>query len=248
MRGMTATGVGVCLAGLLLATAEAQQATAPAPARGGATNSEVYRVSDILGMPVKNEEGQVIGKIKDLVVDGATQEVLYAVLDAEGQQNVFVMPWNVFQPVYGAPQAVQYTTILVPRSVWIGGPSYGWSQWRSMPYSSWGPQVNTYFENHAPDAGRGKSGGKYAGEGKKDETARDDKTKKDATKKEDANHKEADEKREAEPKSATKPSAGQKSGERPQGESKSGGKGSVPSKEGGASKGKSPLSKSPRGK
>ena len=123
------------------------------PARTDANNpdSAVYRASDIMNMPVKNDAGAEVGHIKDLVINGESREVLYAVVamnDAKEKDSLYVMPWQVFQPYYGQGNALQYTVLTLPQSVWLQAPFYSATQWRSVGYSQWGPRVNTYYSTH----------------------------------------------------------------------------------------------------
>jgi sporulation protein YlmC with PRC-barrel domain len=129
------------------------EAKGAVPARTDANNpdSAVYRASDIMNMPVKNDDGAEVGHIKDLVINGESREVLYAVVamnDAKEKDSLYVMPWQVFQPYYGQGNALQYTVLSLPQSVWLQAPFYSASQWRSVGYSQWGPRVNNYYASH----------------------------------------------------------------------------------------------------
>lgn len=146
--------------GLLLACVQAtplysaDEGTAPVPSRANADdpNSEVYRASDVMNMPVKDEDGNEVGKIKDFVINGESREVLYAVVamnDGKEKDALYVMPWTAFQPNYAQQGTVlQYTVLTVPQSVWIQAPFYSANQWRTTPYSQWGPKVNNYYSQH----------------------------------------------------------------------------------------------------
>ncbi|WP_010583382.1 PRC-barrel domain-containing protein [Schlesneria paludicola] len=134
-------------------TTQGQETSVPVPARANENdpNSEIYRASDIMGLPIKNDQDQEIGKIKDLVINGSTREVLYAVVgmnDAKEKDAVYVMPWTAFQPSFGQGNAIQYTVLTIPQTVWIQAPFWTSSQWRQMPYAQWSPRVNQYYESH----------------------------------------------------------------------------------------------------
>jgi len=141
---------GLNLMPLNAAEGEAKGAV-PARADENNPNSEVYRVTDVIGLPVKNDDGAQVGQIKDLVINGASREVLYAVVamnDAKEKDVVYVMPWTVFQPYFGNGNAMQYTVLSVPQTVWMQAPYWANSQWRQAAYSQWGPKVNKYYSNH----------------------------------------------------------------------------------------------------
>ena len=104
-----------------------------------------------MGLPVKNDQEQEIGKIKDLVINGSTREVLYAVVGMnEGKEKdaVYVMPWTEFRPSFGQGNAIQYTVLTIPQTVWMQAPYWTNSQWRQTPYSQWSTRVNKYYEAH----------------------------------------------------------------------------------------------------
>lgn len=130
-----------------------EEVKGPVPTRADANNpnTEVYRASDIMNLPVKNDDGAEVGRIKDLVINGESREVLYAVVsldDAKEKDALYVMPWTVFQPNYGARNALQYTVLTLPPTVWRQAPFYSAAQWRQVAFSEWGPRVNNYYANH----------------------------------------------------------------------------------------------------
>lgn len=124
------------------------KAAIPSRVDRGDGESEVYRASDVIGLAVKDDGGNEVGKIKDLVINGTSAEVLYAVVamnEAEEKDVVYVMPWTVFEPSYGQGHAIQYTTLTVPQTVWLRAPYFPMAQWRQTPFTQWGPRVNEYY-------------------------------------------------------------------------------------------------------
>lgn len=151
--------IAASLLGLLVAGGATQPVSADeevkggVPARSDANNpdTEVYRASDIMNMPVKDDSGAEVGRIKDLVINGGSREVLYAVVslnDAKEKDAFYVMPWSVFQPNYGPRNVLQYTVLTLAPNVWNQAPYYSAAQWRQAAYSDWGPRVNNYYANH----------------------------------------------------------------------------------------------------
>ncbi len=151
---VSASMLAMLVAGVMTQPLRAEdEAKGAVPARTDANNpdSAVYRASDIMNMPVKNDDGAEVGHIKDLVINGESREVLYAVVamnDAKEKDSLYVMPWQVFQPYYGQGNSLQYTVLSLPQSVWIQAPFYSASQWRSVGYSQWAPRVNNYYASH----------------------------------------------------------------------------------------------------
>ena len=75
-----------------------RRSESPAPSDG------FYRVSEILGMSVRSRDGRELGSIRDLVIDGGTQQVQYFILSGgrtvEASSDLFVMPWAVAEPQF----------------------------------------------------------------------------------------------------------------------------------------------------
>ena len=133
--------------------ADEQEGTAAVPTRSNANDpsSEVYRASEVIGLPVNDDGGQKIGQIKDLVINGSSREVLYAVVAMnEGKEKdvVYVMPWTAFQLNFNQQQAIQYTVLTVPQNIWLQAPYWPMADWRRAQYSAWAPRVDQYFANH----------------------------------------------------------------------------------------------------
>jgi len=136
----------------LVAIADDRETTAPVPSQANANpDSEVYRASEVIGLTVNDDSGQKVGQIKDLVINGASREVLYAVValnQAKEKDVVYVMPWSIFQPSFGRGQVLQYTVINVPQTVWIQAPYWTQGDWRQASFNQWAPRVDKYFANH----------------------------------------------------------------------------------------------------
>lgn len=152
---LKATAIAVLCSGLsaVKVTADETEGAAPVPTRTDANNPDtaVYRASDIMNVPVKGDDGSEIGRIKDLVINGESREVLYAVVamnDGKEKDALYVIPWTGFQPSYGRGSSLAYTTLMVPQSVWIQAPFFSPVQWRQAGYSQWGPRVNNFYSAH----------------------------------------------------------------------------------------------------
>lgn len=150
-RFVTAFAVLASSLSLTSLRADDREAASPVPTRANASpDSEVYRASEVIGLNVNDENGQQVGKIKDLVINGASREVLYAVValnDATEKDVVYVMPWSVFQPYFGQNSVLQYTVITVPQTVWVQAPYWSMAQWRQVHFNQWAPRVDRHFAN-----------------------------------------------------------------------------------------------------
>lgn len=140
--------------------AQDREVEGPVPTRSDANNpdTQVYRASDVINLPVKDADGAEVGRIKDLVINGESREVLYAVVamnDAKQKDALYVMPWTVFQPTYGQRNSIQYTVMGLPQSVWSQAPFYSPAQWQQASFAQWGPRVNNFYAQHIPATGNG---------------------------------------------------------------------------------------------
>jgi sporulation protein YlmC with PRC-barrel domain len=65
------------------------------------TDCKACRASDLIGMSVKNKEGQDLGSVKDLVFDPKTGTIRYAALSRGGilgiGEKLVAVPWNAFE-------------------------------------------------------------------------------------------------------------------------------------------------------
>lgn len=134
------------------ANCDDRESAAPVPKQANANpESEVYRASEVIGQTVNDDQGQQIGQIKDLVINGASREVLYAVValdEAKEKDTVYIMPWSVFQPSFNQRSSLQYFALNVPQSVWIQAPYWSVNQWRQAPFTQWAPRVDQYYAKH----------------------------------------------------------------------------------------------------
>jgi len=149
---ITAMAISTGIFNVTVDAAEEREGTAAVPKQANANpESEVYRASEVIGLTVNDDKDQEVGQIKDLVINGASREVLYAVVALnEGKEKdaVYVMPWSVFQPHFGQGSALQYTVLTVPQTVWIQAPYWPMAQWRQASFTQWGPRVDQYFAKH----------------------------------------------------------------------------------------------------
>ena len=154
------SSIAMLMAGLSSAPlgAEEVEVKGAVPTRADSNNADstVYRASEVINLPVQNEEGSEVGRIKDLVINGESREVLYAVVamnDGKEKNALYVMPWTVFQPSYGQNNAIQYTVLGLPQTAWMQAPYYSPAQWQQATFSQWAPRVNSYYADYIPVGG-----------------------------------------------------------------------------------------------
>ncbi|HTI51634.1 MAG TPA: hypothetical protein VL475_11805, partial [Planctomycetaceae bacterium] len=101
---------------------------------------------------VKNPEGEVVGNIDDLVIDGRNGQVLYALLASAARGNqasLTVMPWTVLQSQYGPNEADRYLIVDVEPQRLAKAPTVTRSQWPTVVYSEWNqwqPRFDSYYK------------------------------------------------------------------------------------------------------
>ena len=107
--------------------------------------TRLYRVSEILGMPVRDAQGRDIGAIRDLVVDGHTQQVQYFILSGgrtvDAQNKLFVMPWAVAEPQF-APAEHRHIVVELPPEQLRQAPVFTPQQRHGV---EWTTQVDRFY-------------------------------------------------------------------------------------------------------
>src|SRR5687767_9456924 len=75
-----------------------QQYDSKAYAKGTtAAPTAVNKSSSLIGMAVKDQSGEKLGDIKDLVMDIGTGKISYAVFGTDGKERLFAVPLSAFQ-------------------------------------------------------------------------------------------------------------------------------------------------------
>src|SRR5262249_46540624 len=111
-----------------------------------------FRARDVLGMAVKNTEGQPVGEVDDLVIDGTNGQVLYAVLAygaLQNQEQLVVMPWTILQAQYGPTSEDRFIVVDVEPQRIQQAPIVTRSQWPGVVYSEWStwqPRIDKYYK------------------------------------------------------------------------------------------------------
>jgi len=99
--------VTAAVLGALALPAFAQEKVVDADAARPAGNEAgLYRASELIGMEVKGNDNEDLGKVKDLFVDRQTNQIEYLILDTSSfvdlQGQMPVVPWSIVQWQPGA--------------------------------------------------------------------------------------------------------------------------------------------------
>lgn len=157
MRTFTKLAAGLALAGLFSFSGVAG---ADEPARvntGGQGEASVaishsLRTSDIIGLPVKNNKHEDVGKIDDLVIDMKTGEVRYAALSFgswfTGDSKLFAIPWQSMKFMYGEPNKANSRHFMfdVTKAQLENAPGFDSSRWPNVADPQWSSAIDSHYK------------------------------------------------------------------------------------------------------
>ena len=150
MKPICAT-LAACGLGFAMASTGVAQ-NADVPTRVDSRGNEVYQATDVIGMPVQDQESQKVGKIEDLVIDAQTGEVLYTVVSFSGVEEIgdkwVVLPWTVVEP------RQEFVMLTVPTRTIVEAPAFTAAEFRRVEYTEWAPRVNRFFADVDVDVRR----------------------------------------------------------------------------------------------
>ena len=148
-------------AGLALAACGAftGSATADDPAKTtkpGVAQTQValahdFRSADIIGLAVKNNKHEDLGKIDDLVVDMKTGEVRYAAISYGGVAGIggklFAVPWQKMTFMYGEPNNANSRHFMfdVSKDQLEKAPGFDSTHWPNVADSQWSASIDKHF-------------------------------------------------------------------------------------------------------
>jgi len=114
------------------------------------TNQKVMtrRLSKAIGMDVYNQAGKKIGDIKDVVLDGGTNRVSYAVLSYGGVmgmgEKLFAVPWRALSP---NPTDNDKLVLNVSEDNLKNAPGFDKDHWPDMANKTFRTQIDGYYGN-----------------------------------------------------------------------------------------------------
>jgi len=106
-----------------------------------------FRASAIEGMVVRNEKGEDLGKVKDLVIDLQSGKVVYAALDFGGfigiGDKLFAVPWKAFKCETNGK--IQQLVLEIPKEKLKNAPGFDKKNWPVSGDPTW-MQVDRFYE------------------------------------------------------------------------------------------------------
>jgi len=113
--------------------------------------SHVFRSGEIIGMPVRNREGENLGKIDDLVLDMKSGEVRYAALSFGGVAGIgsklFAVPFEKMTFVFGEPNKANSRHFMfeVSKDQLDKAPGFDSSHWPNVADPQWGTSIDKHY-------------------------------------------------------------------------------------------------------
>ena len=133
-------GAAAIVAGLL-----ASRAVSEEPANGA--EHQHLRVSTLEGINVRNQAGDDLGKIKDVVVDLNSGTIRYLALDFGGLfgfgDKLFAVPWNAFK--YHHVGNDRHMMLNIAKESFRNAPGFDKNHWPDMADPQWSSDVDTYY-------------------------------------------------------------------------------------------------------
>jgi len=110
-----------------------------------------FRSSDIIGLDVKNNKHEDLGKIDDLVIDMKTGEVRYAAIAHGGVAGIgskfFAVPWQKMTFMFGEPNKAdsRHFMLDVNKEQFENSPGFDSSHWPNVADPQWGASVDKHY-------------------------------------------------------------------------------------------------------
>ena len=168
MRRFLPTALVVCglfvavMIGLQFVLGEPQDVTPPTNTDPGAMqhgqmhagNAQYVQVSRLIGMEVRNQNQEKLGKIEDLAINQNTGKVGYAVLSFGGTTGIgdklLPMPWNALT-LTSKPATTEgtmpetYVVLNLNKDVLQKAPNFEKSQWPDFNNQKWVVAIDDFY-------------------------------------------------------------------------------------------------------
>ncbi len=109
----------------------------------------IKRASQIIGKDVYNQEGKEIGSIKDIVLDGGTNRISYAVVSYGGVlgmgDKLFAVPWRALEMRSIEPDKL---FLMLDSAMLKDSPGFDEKNWPDMANSTLRDQINRFYADH----------------------------------------------------------------------------------------------------
>lgn len=131
-----------------------EKVTRAKPAPGKVVYDAVYRTANIKSMPVRNDAGEDLGKVEDLVIDVKQAKVRYAALSFGGVlglgDKLFAIPWNAFRLHFEGKD--KYLVLNVAQDRLKLAPGFDKEKWPNTIDPKWSMEIDRYYVETDPKA------------------------------------------------------------------------------------------------
>ena len=110
------------------------------------------RASDLLGMELVVEKGNVLGTVKDFVMDNRTGHVQYVVVETE-EGDYRGIPWKTLALYQGDNAKDRYFILGMEPEKFEKAPAIPKKEWQNYSTKAWStyvPEVNQYYSDVRP--------------------------------------------------------------------------------------------------
>jgi len=110
-----------------------------------------FRTADIVGLYVKNNKHEDLGKIDDLVIDMKSGDVRYAAIAYGGVAGIgsklFAVPWQKLTFMFGEPNKAnsRHFMLDVSKEQFENSPGFDSSHWPNVADPNWGASVDKHY-------------------------------------------------------------------------------------------------------
>ena len=116
-----------------------------------------FRTSKLVGLNVRNGQGDVLGTVNDLVLDVRTGKISYVALSVGGVLGVgdklFAVPYSELKFDHGNDEL--YFVLDVPKEKLETAPGFNQSNWPNFADPHWSERIDKYYrEAHKDDVQR----------------------------------------------------------------------------------------------
>lgn len=118
-----------------------------AQANTTAANAHTYRSSKLVGMHVRNNQGEKIGTVDDLVIDMSTGQISYVALGFGGVlglgEKLFAVPFS--QMKFERTSDETYFVLNVSKERLKEAPGFDKSHWPDLADPNWANHIDKYY-------------------------------------------------------------------------------------------------------
>jgi sporulation protein YlmC with PRC-barrel domain len=107
--------------------------------------TQAHRASNVIGMNIKNPQGDTLGEIKDLVLDFDTGQIAYVAVSSGGVAGVgdtlHAVPWKALS----LNDKMDAFVLNVDKGAWKNAPGIDQNDWPEVADTEFRQQLNTYY-------------------------------------------------------------------------------------------------------